>query len=90
MTYTEDELIEQPTINLFSNIGWQTIDCFSEVFGEEGTLARDNRSEVILIRELREALLNDCNAESRHFIEAIYPTTNSDNVIHLKDYQNDG
>ena len=30
MTYTEDELIEQPTINLFSEIGWQTLDCFSE------------------------------------------------------------
>ena len=57
MTYTEDELIEQPTINLFSDIGWQTLDCYSEVFGEEGTLGRDNRSEVILVRELREALI---------------------------------
>lgn len=57
MTYTEDELIEQPAINLFSDIGWQTLDCYSEVFGEEGTLGRDNRSEVILVRELREALI---------------------------------
>ncbi|MCK4864676.1 MAG: type I restriction endonuclease subunit R [Gammaproteobacteria bacterium] len=57
MTYTEDELIEQPAINLFFTIGWQTIDCFSEVFGEKGTLGRDNRSEVILVRELREALI---------------------------------
>lgn len=57
MTYTEDELIEQPTINLFSNIGWQTLDCYSEVFGDKGTLGRDNRNEVILVRELREALI---------------------------------
>lgn len=57
MTYTEDELIEQPAINLFSDIGWLTLDCYSEVFGEEGTLGRDNRSEVILVRELREALI---------------------------------
>ena len=57
MTYTEDELIEKPAINLFSDIGWQTLDCYSEVFGEEGTLGRDNRSEVILVRELREALI---------------------------------
>ena len=65
MTYTEDELIEKPAINLFSDIGWQTLDCFSEVFGEEGTLGRDNRSEVILVRELREALIKinpDCTA----------------------------
>jgi len=38
MTYTEDELIEQLAINLFSNIGWETLDCYSEVFDEEGTL----------------------------------------------------
>ena len=65
MTYTEDELIEQPAINLFSDIGWQTLDCYSEVFGNEGTLGRDNRSEVILVRELREALTkinSDCTA----------------------------
>lgn len=63
MTYTEDGLIEQPAINLFSNIGWQTLDCYSEVFGEEGTLGRENRSEVILVRELRAALIKinpDC------------------------------
>jgi len=33
------------------------LDCFSEVFGEDGMLGRDNRSEVILVRELREALI---------------------------------
>lgn len=46
MSYSEDELIEQPAINLYSELGWQTLDCYSEVFGEDGTLGRDNRSEV--------------------------------------------
>ncbi len=55
MTHTEDELIEQPEINLFTDIGWQTLDCYSEAFGKEGTLGRDNRSEVILARKLRKA-----------------------------------
>ena len=66
MTYTEDELIEQPAINLFSNIGWQTLDCYSEVFGDDGTLGRDNRSEVILVRELRESLttINPASSEN--------------------------
>jgi len=57
MACAEDELIEQPAINLFSYIGWQTFDCFSEVLGEKGTLGRGNRSEVILIRELRITLV---------------------------------
>jgi type I restriction enzyme R subunit len=56
MTYTEDALVEQPAINLFSELGWQTLDGYSETFGEDSLLGRDNRSEVILVRELREAL----------------------------------
>lgn len=46
MWCTEDTLVEQLAINLFSDIGWQTLDCYSEVFGEERTLGRENRSEV--------------------------------------------
>jgi type I restriction enzyme, R subunit len=66
MTYTEDALVEQPAINLFSDIGWQTLDCYSETFGEDGllgrsssssvSLGRETRADVILVRELREAL----------------------------------
>lgn len=65
MSYTEDSYVEQPAINLFSSIGWENIDCYSETFGDEGLLGRESRSEVILIRELREALtiINpDCTA----------------------------
>lgn len=56
MTYTEDALIEQPAINLFAELGWQTLNCYSETFGEAGLLGRGNRSEVVLVRELRLAL----------------------------------
>ena len=55
-SYSEDALIEQPAIKLFSQIGWKTIDCFEEIFGPEGTLGRNNPSEVILIRYLKPAL----------------------------------
>lgn len=51
MTYTEDALVEQPAINLFSEVGWQTFDCYSETFGEDSLLGRDNRSEVILVQK---------------------------------------
>jgi type I restriction enzyme R subunit len=56
MSYTEATLIEQPTINLFAELGWQTLDCYSETFGDDSLLGRDNRSEIVLVRELREAL----------------------------------
>jgi len=56
VTYTENALVEQPTISLFADLGWQTLDCYSETFGKDSLLGRDNRSEVVLIRELREAL----------------------------------
>lgn len=65
MLYTEDVLVEQPAINLFSDIGWQTLDCYSETFGEDGLLGRETRADVILVRELREALTDinpDCTA----------------------------
>jgi len=36
MTYTEDGLIEQPAINLFGQLNWETVTCWDETFGEEG------------------------------------------------------
>ena len=65
MTYTEDVFVEQPAIKLFESLGWRTLDCYSEVFGEDGMLGRENRGEVILVRELRKALVKinpDCTA----------------------------
>jgi type I restriction enzyme R subunit len=56
MTYTEDALVEQTTINLFTELGWQTLDSYPETFGEDSLLGRDNRSEIVIVRELREAL----------------------------------
>lgn len=66
MTYTEDILVEQPAINLFKEINWQTLNCFNETMGlvaeisvdDEGSvsLGRENRGEVILVTELRLAL----------------------------------
>jgi len=54
---SEDSFVEQPAINLFAELGWLTLDCYSETFGEDGLLGRENRSEVVLTRELRLALI---------------------------------
>jgi len=55
--YSEDALIEQPAICLFANLGWQTKNCFRETFGIGGTLGRETSSEVVIVNQLRSALM---------------------------------
>ncbi|MBA6417038.1 type I restriction endonuclease subunit R [Colwellia sp. 6M3] len=38
MTYTEDALVEQPAIQLFSELNWETVTCWDEVFGSVSDL----------------------------------------------------
>ena len=47
--FTEDKLIEQPTIALFAELGWETAECYYEVFGSQGTLGRETPNEVLLL-----------------------------------------
>src|SRR4030042_3143735 len=51
--YTEDELIEQPAIELLKGLGWDHINALHEILGPSGTLGRDNQSEIILQSRLR-------------------------------------
>ena len=52
-SYSEQELIEQPAIELFQNLGWEHINALYETLGPSGTLGRDNQSEIILQSRLR-------------------------------------
>lgn len=54
--YTENQLVEQPAVGLFSELGWQTMSAVEEIFGASGTLGRETPGEVVLIRRLRAAL----------------------------------
>jgi type I restriction enzyme, R subunit len=36
--FTEDQLVEQPAIGLFAELGWQTVSALEEIFGASGTL----------------------------------------------------
>lgn len=54
--YSEDELVEQPAIALFEELGWEHIDAYHETLGLDGTLGRDNRSDVFLTGRLRRAV----------------------------------
>ncbi len=54
--YTEDQLVEQPAIRLFAELGWQAVSAIEEVFGAGGTLGRETSGEVVLVPRLRAAL----------------------------------
>lgn len=54
--YSEDALIEQPAIELFEQLGYETINCFHETYGQSGTLGRETSSEVVLTRYLRNSI----------------------------------
>ena len=55
--YTEDQLVEQPAIGLFADLGWQTVSAMEETFGPDGTLGRETKGEVVLAGRLRAALV---------------------------------
>jgi type I restriction enzyme R subunit len=54
--YTEELLVEQPAIDLFAELGWQTVSANEEAFGAMGNLGRETKSEVVLTPKLRVAL----------------------------------
>lgn len=54
--YSEDQLVEQPAIGLFSTLGWQTVSAMEETFGVGSTLGRETKGEVVLVERLRAAL----------------------------------
>ena len=54
--YSEDQLVEQPAIRLFEELGWESINAYYEKLGPEGTLGRDNKAEVFLVQRLRAAI----------------------------------
>ena len=55
--YSEDKLIEQPCMDIFEELSWETADVFKgETFGELGTLGRDSEADVILRTRFYDAI----------------------------------
>jgi type I restriction enzyme R subunit len=48
--------VEQAAVTLFEDLGWTTANVMEEVLGAGGTLGREHRGEVVLLRRLRPAL----------------------------------
>jgi type I restriction enzyme R subunit len=51
-----EEALEKATTKLFSELGWNTANCYHEELGINGTLGRITRDEVVLLPKLRTAL----------------------------------
>lgn len=54
--YSEDQLVEQPAIKIFSALGWQTVSAAEENIGIGSTLGRETKSDTVLLPRLRAAL----------------------------------
>ncbi|HFD86210.1 MAG TPA: type I restriction endonuclease subunit R, partial [Gammaproteobacteria bacterium] len=57
--YTEDTLVQQTTAEyLESALGWDSVYAYNnETLGPDGTLGRDSDHDVVLVRYLREKLV---------------------------------
>jgi type I restriction enzyme R subunit len=53
---SEDAAVEQPTIALFAELGWETLNCYHENFGPLSLLGRETMAEVVLPNRLRAAI----------------------------------
>lgn len=54
--YSEDLLVEQPTIALLEELGWFYLNCYEESYGASPTLGRETSSEVVLRPKLLTSL----------------------------------
>ena len=51
--YTEGNLVEQATCDILYRLKWEIIEAYkNEIFGKNGTLGRENKSEIILFKFL--------------------------------------
>jgi type I restriction enzyme R subunit len=53
---SEDAAIEQPTIALFAQLGWDTLNCYHENFGALSLLGRETMADVVLPNRLKAAV----------------------------------
>jgi type I restriction enzyme R subunit len=84
--YTEDQLVEQPAIGLFAELGWQTVSAREETSGapsrglsatlyhpmsEGASLGGERKGKLVLVSRLRAAL----EREIDELVYALYGLT---------------
>jgi type I restriction enzyme, R subunit len=82
--YTEDQLVERPAIELFEELGWDSINAYHETLGPNGMLGRDNKSEVFLTRRVRAAIARlNPGTPSEAIDQAVNEITRPRTVMHF-------
>ena len=58
LDFSEDGLVEQPSIELLETLGWDFVNCMEEAFPSVGRseLGRETRRDVLLLTRLEEAI----------------------------------
>ena len=54
--FTEDQLVEQPVVGPFADLGWDVVNAYQETLGLDGTLGRTSQHEVVVVPRLRTGL----------------------------------
>jgi type I restriction enzyme, R subunit len=54
--FTEDQLCEQPALQVLEELGWETLCASDEVFGQGGTLGRESPGDAVVLPRLKSAL----------------------------------
>lgn len=67
MGFSEEHSVEWPTIKIFKELGYDTVNLFNETFGFENPLGRETSSDVILKKILRQKLI-ELNPSLNHKI----------------------
>jgi type I restriction enzyme, R subunit len=80
-----EEALENAVIDLFGQtLEWETINAYNEILGTSGTLGRETRDEVVLVRYLQSALQNlNPNLPSPTIQAAIEELTRSRSTLSL-------
>src|SRR6056297_3579805 len=54
--YGEDAAVEQPSIQLFADLGWETVNLYHEWAAGKSTEGRESEKQVVLEERLRTSL----------------------------------
>ncbi|MEA5579561.1 type I restriction endonuclease subunit R [Anabaena sp. UHCC 0451] len=80
-----EQALENATIKLFSQLGWNTANCYNEELGTNGTLGRITRDEVVLLPKLHTSLTKLNPDLPKEAVElAIEELTRSRNTLSLE------
>lgn len=85
LVFSEDNLIEQPAIELFKFLGYAYQDCYNETFGEAETLGRETSTDVVLKPRLKQALIDlNPSLPSEAIEQAIEELTRDRSILTVK------